>query len=171
MENKIVSEPNGINKIKNLVIRYKKLLLILLTIILVSVIGSIFFNYNQENKSKIISENYVKAGIFLSNNNKEKSKNIYKQIILSKNKFYSPLALNNILENNLEIKNNEVLKFFEVVESIKLPNEQKNLIKIKKALYLIKISRPEVGNKLLEEIILSNSVWSNMASEILNSKK
>ena len=77
MENKIVSEPNGINKIKNLVIRYKKLLLILLTIILVSVIGSIFFNYNQENKSKIISENYVKAGIFLSNNNKEKSKNIY----------------------------------------------------------------------------------------------
>ena len=171
MENKIVSEPNGINKIKNLVIRYKKLLLILLTIILVSVIGSIFFNYNQENKSKIISENYIKAGIFLSNNNKEKSKNIYKQIILSKNKFYSPLALNNILENNLEIKNNEVLKFFEVVESIKLPNEQKNLIKIKKALYLIKISRPEVGNKLLEEIILSNSVWSNMASEILNSKK
>ena len=171
MENKIVSEPNEINKIKNLVIRYKKLLLILLTIILVSVIGSIFFNYNQENKSKIISENYVKAGIFLSNNNKEKSKNIYKQIILSKNKFYSPLALNNILENNLEIKNNEVLKFFEVVESIKLPNEQKNLIKIKKALYLIKISRPEVGNKLLEEIILSNSVWSNMASEILNSKK
>ena len=171
MENKIVSEPNGINKIKNLVIRYKKLLLILLTIILVSVIGSIFFNYNQENKSKIISENYVKAGIFLSNNNKEKSKNIYKQIILSKNKFYSPLALNNILENNIEIKNNEVLKFFEVVESIKLPNEQKNLIKIKKALYLIKISRPEVGNKLLEEIILSNSVWSNMASEILNSKK
>ena len=171
MENKIVSKSNGINKIKNLVIRYKKLSLILLTIILVSVAGLIFFNYNQENKSKIISENYIKAGIFLSNNNKEKSKNIYKQIILSKNKFYSPLALNNILENNLEIKNNEVLKFFKIVESIKLPNEQKNLIKIKKALYLIKISKPEVGNKLLEEIILSNSVWSNMASEILNSKK
>ena len=56
----------------------------------------------------MISEKYVKAGILLSNNKNEKAlKNYYEEIILSKNKFYSILALNTIIEKNyLMIKKN-----------------------------------------------------------------
>ena len=157
-------------KIKNLVTRYKKLLILFIFIILASSSWLIFSDYHQKNTNKNISENYVQAGIFLSNKNNEKSKNIYKKIILSKNKFYSPLALNKILENNLEAKSDEVLKLFDIIDHIKLPEEQKNLIKIKKALFLIKVAKPEAGNKLLEEIISTNSIWSNTASEILSNK-
>ena len=69
----------------------------------------------------------------------EKSKNIYKEIILSKNKFYSLLALNNLIENNLEENSNEVLSLFETVEKISIDKDQKDLIKLK-SLYLLKIS-------------------------------
>ena len=97
---------------------------------------------------------------------REKSKSMYKEIIFSKNIFYSILALNNIIENDLEENNEEVLKFFEVVEKINITQEQRNLVKLKKALYLKKISRDTEGNKLLEEIIADNSIWKETALEI-----
>ena len=62
----------------------------------------------------------------------EKSKDIYKKIISQKNKFYSPLALNNIIENDLEKNEKIVLNLFEEIEKIKLEKKQRNLIKLKK---------------------------------------
>ena len=97
-----------------------------------------------------VSEKFIQSGIYLSLNQKEKSKKIYKEIITNKNKFYSLLALNSIIDNDLEQNNEEVLKLFDIVENIKIEKEQKNLIKLKKALYLIKISRDNEGKKLLD---------------------
>jgi len=131
-------------------------------IILASVL---FLNYHYESQNEKISEKYIKAGIYLSSKDEEKAKNIYKEIILSKNKFYSLLALNNIIEKELEENSNEILKLFEIVESIKVEKEQKNLIKLKKALYLIQASRVEEGNKLIKEIISDNSIWKETTLE------
>ena len=69
----------------------------------------------------------------------EKSKNLYEEIILSKNKFYSVLALNMILEKELEENQDKVLNYFKIVENLNISKEQKDLIKFKKALFLIKI--------------------------------
>ena len=123
-------------------------------------------HYYQDNQNEKISEKYIKAGIYLSSKDKEKSKSIYKEIIFSKNKFYSILALNNIIENNLEENNDEILKFFKIVESVNITAEQRNLVKLKKALYFKKISRDKEGNRLLEEIIAENSIWKDAAIEI-----
>ena len=76
------------------------------------------------------------------------------------------MALNNIIDNNLEKNKEEVLKFFDIVENTKIDKEQKNLVKLKKALYLIKISKDIEGKKLLNEIISDNSIWKETASEI-----
>ena len=122
--------------------------------------------YSQNSQNNKISEKYVKAGIYLSSKDSETSKSIYKEIILSKNKFYSIMALNSIIENNLEKNSEEILKFFKIVENINVSKEQKNLIKLKKALYLKKISRDLEGNKLLEEIIADNSIWKATALDI-----
>ena len=54
-------------------------------------------------KNDLISEKYIKAGIFLSTNNNKESLQLFEDIILSKNNFYSILALNTILEKNLEL--------------------------------------------------------------------
>ena len=85
---------------------------------------------------------------------------------MSKNKFYSLLSLNNIIDNNLEENSEKVLKLFDVVENMRINNERKNLIKLKKALYLKKIFKNNEANKLITEIIKDNSIWKDI-SEIL----
>jgi len=165
MENEIVDKSNLIEKIINFIKKKKKLFVVILILIIFTLLGFIFLNYYENTQNKKISEKYIKAGIYLSSKDKEKSKLIYKDIILSKNKFYSSLALNNIIENDLEQNSDEVLKFFEIVENIRTTKEHKDLIKLKKALYLIKISELDEGNKLLKEIISNNSIWKEIALE------
>ena len=166
MENEITDKANLIEKISIIAKKKKKLLLLTLFIIIAALSIMIFLNYYQDHQNEKISEKYIKAGIYLSSKDKEKSKSIYKEIIFSKNKFYSILALNNIIENDLEENHDEVLKFFEIVEKINITPEQRNLVKLKKALYFKKISRDTEGNKLLEEIIADNSIWKETALEI-----
>jgi len=164
MENE--KEINSLEKIENFVRKNKNILLIILTLIIFFLIGISYFNYYQQSKNEKVSEKFVQAGIYLSLNQKEKSKKIYKEIITSKNKFYSLLALNNIIDNDLEQNNEEVLELFNIVENTKIEKEQKNLVKLKKALYLIKISKDNEGEKLLNEITSDNSIWKETASEI-----
>ena len=166
MENETTEDLNIIKKISNIVIKKKKLFLSLAFIIIAILSLIVFLNYYQIIQNNKISEKFIKAGIYLSYKDNEKSKSIYKEIILSKNKFYSILALNNIIENDLEKNNEEILKFFEIVEEVNITKEQKNLVKLKKALYFKKISRDLEGNKLLEEIIADNSIWKDAALEI-----
>ena len=164
MENE--KEINSIEKIENFLRKNKNILLIILTLIIFALVGICYFNYYQKSKNEKVSEKFVQAGIYLSLNQNEKSKKIYKEIIKSKNKFYSLLALNNIIDNDLEQNNQEVLELFNIVENTKIEKEQKNLVKLKKALYLIKMSRDNEGEKLLNEIISDNSIWKETASEI-----
>ena len=164
MENE--KEINSIEKIENFLRKNKNILLIILTLIIFVLIGVGYLNYYQKSKNEKVSEKFIQAGIYLSLNQQEKSKKIYKEIITSKNKFYSLLALNSIIDNDLEQNNEEILKLFNVVENTKIEKEQKNLVKLKKALYLIKISKDNQGEKLLNEIISDNSIWMETASEI-----
>ena len=88
-------------------------------------------------------------------------------MVNSGNKFYSILALNSIIENNLEEDEEEILKLFNKIEKLKIEKEQKNLVKFKKALFLIEISREKEGKELLNEIVASNSIWKGAALKIL----
>ena len=164
MENE--KEINSPEKVENFIKKNKNILLIILTLIIFFFIGISYLNYYQKSKNEKISEKFVQAGIYLSLNQQEESKKIYKEIISSKNKFYSLLALNHIIDNDLEENSEEILKLFDIVESTKIEKEQKNLVKLKKALYLIQISKDNEGKKLLNEIISDNSIWKETASEI-----
>ena len=66
-----------------------------------------------------------------------------------------------------ENKPQKIINYFEKIEELKIELEQKNLVKIKKVLYLIKINKNNEGEKLLKEIISDNSIWKNTALEIL----
>ena len=164
MENE--KKTDSFEKVENFLKKNKNIFLIILTLIIFIFIGFNYFNYYQNSKNEKISERFVQAGIYLSLNKKEKSKKIYKEIVSSKNKFYSLLALNSIIDNDLEQNSEEVLELFNIVENTKVEKEQKNLVKLKKALYLIKISKDNEGEELLGEIISDNSIWKEAASEI-----
>ena len=126
-----------------------------------------FLQIDNKKQNNLISDKYIKAGLYLTANNKEKSIEMYEEIILSKNKFYSILALNTILEKDLVLDNKKILYYFKIVEETNISVEQKNLILFKKALYLIKNLKVEEGKKILKNLIDQNSKLKNLAKEIL----
>ena len=139
--------------------------IIFLILMLISIA---FIKISNENKNILIGNKYIKAGLYLTSGKKDQSKNLYEEIILSKNKFYSILALNKLLENNLISDKNKILNYFQIVEKINISQEQHDLIVFKKALYLLKISNNKNGNELLENLIKNNSKLNSLAKEILN---
>ena len=167
MEPETKDKAEFIDKLQNFYNNNKLKIFISTIILIIIFIVFIFLKINLEKKNNLIAENYIKAGIYLNSGDKQKSKIIYEEIINSKNKFYSILALNNIVENELEEDNDEILKLFSLVEKIKINKDQKDLIKLKKALYFIKISKFDEGNVILQEIITNDSKWKNIASEII----
>ncbi len=166
MDNELQHNNDLIGQIKSILKKRKVFFITIIFIMVVAIIGIFFFKYYENSKNEKISEKYIKAGIYLSTNDIEKSNLYFKQIVLSKNKFYSILALNSIIENNLEKDKEKILDLFQVVENINLDTNQKNLVKLKKSLYLMKISKKQESNELLNEIINSNSAWKSIAKEI-----
>mgnify|MGYP007071990362 CR=1 FL=1 len=168
MENKIDNSVNYINKFKKIYNKRKKTFLLILVLAIIALIGLNIVNIYKINSNKKIAEKYIQAGLLLASKDNVKAKTLYREIIYSKNKFYSQLSLNTMIENNLEKNEDEVLKLFEAVQQINLKREEKNLIKLKKALFLIKISKDIKGKQLLKEIVEDNSTWSSIALEIQN---
>ena len=79
-----------------------KLKIISLIIIIFLILSAlILIKENHKKKNILQAENYIKAGIYLSNGKENQALEIFEEIIMSKNKFYSILALNSILEKNL----------------------------------------------------------------------
>ena len=156
------------DKVINIIKNNRNTIIVFLFLSFTFLIGISYLGHYKENQNIKISEKFIQAGLLLQNNGKKESNNIYKEIIQSKNKAYSLLSLNNIIDNKLEKDQNEVLMLFNTIESIKLEQGQRDLVKLKKALYLIKISKNQEGNKLLNEIISTNSIWKNTALDILN---
>ena len=140
----------------------------LIFFILIIIFFFMFIKIKNEKIGNLISEKYITAGLYLSSNENEKSKKLFEEIILSENKFYSILALNSILEKNLEKDENKIFEYFEIVEKSRINQEQKDLLMIKKALYLIKMNKSERGEVILEKLINKESNFKNLAEEILN---
>jgi len=147
--------------------RKNKLINAIIFIFVLAIIIGIFYSANVKKKNNLIAEKYIEAGLHLTSNKKEKSKILYEEIILSKNKFYSILALNNILENNLILDKDIILNYFQIVEETNNSKEYKDLIILKKALYLIKIGNTQNGNLLLNNLISNESKLKFLAEEIL----
>ena len=166
MENENLNNQDFIEKISTFIKKKKGIFLTILILIIVGLSTLIFFDSYKEKRNIRISEKYIKAGIFLKNDNKNESLKLYKEIVSSKNKFYSLLALNNIIENNIENNSEEILRLFTIVENIKYDKNEKDLVKLKKSLYLMKMSKEKEANRLLEEIISSNSIWKEIALKI-----
>ena len=127
----------------------------------------LFLQIKEREKNNLNSEKYIQAGIYLTSNNLEMSKEIYVEIIKNKSKFYSILALNAIVEKKLENDKNKVLDYFSIVENITNSPEQKDLLIFKKALFLMENSEVQKGKRLLKQLSENNSKIKPLADEVL----
>ena len=141
---------------------------ILISLIVIAIFALSLFQINVKKKNSLIAEKYIQAGIFLANKKNADATIIFEEIIESKNKFYSILSLNTILEKKLLTDKKKILLLFKKIEKIKTTQEQRDLIKFKKALFLINNSEFEEGRKLLQEIEGSKSGLKFLAEEIIS---
>lgn len=146
----------------------KKIIIIFLFIIITIACVFLYLNTSEKKYNRYISERYTQANILLSADNKLGALKIFDEIILSKNKFYSILALNNVLEKQLTKDENRILNYFEIVEKINQTKSSSELIQFKKALYLAKIEKNELAKKILENLINNNSILKEVAKEIID---
>jgi len=152
-----------------------KVIIVFLTALLLLFVTLIYIDNKNKKKNILISNLYNDANILIKNNKNLKATDILLNIIEEKNRFYSPLSLYLILENDLEKKPEKILILFDKVIKIKkIEKENKNLIIIKKALYLTKYGNEQEILSLLNPIINSNSIWRKEAilllTEYFNSK-
>ena len=144
--------------------------LIILAFFLILLLFSYFFYSELRKKEEVkISGNYVEASFQFEQKKLGESKELLEKIIVKKHKFYSPLALYFIIDNNLETDTSKIINFFDEILSINtIDKENLNLIKIKKAIFLINLDDEELIIKTLNPIINSDSVWKKMAIELIS---
>lgn len=147
--------------------KHKNKIILFISIIILGIFLIVLLNIFNKKKNSEISEQFLKAGILLSSNQKNESKKILEKIVLSKNTFYSKLALNILIEKNLIKDEEKVLNLFEIVEKAEKYKDQKDLIIFKKALFLIKNGNKSEGNKILDYLISNNSSVKPLAQDII----
>ena len=167
MEQNIDSKIDFKSKVKNLYKQNKiKTLLFFLTI-LILLTSIIFLQAYYEKKNNQVSELFINAGILYTQDEKDGAKKIYEDILKSNNSFYSTLALNNILEKGLENNDDKILEYFDIIEKLQKNKEQKDILKFKKALFLLKKFKKEEAKIILNELVKSDSKIKNLAEDIL----
>tara|TARA_B100000767_G_C19684319_1_gene501011 strand:+ start:231 stop:809 length:579 start_codon:yes stop_codon:yes gene_type:complete len=160
------------SKFKNIISIVKKNSKLLITIVSVALLGLItilYLNYKNQKDLIHISEQYYKAQILIEKKNNNQAKLILENIIAKKSKLYSPLSLYLIIDLKLESNSLKVIELFdEVLKIKKIGKEDRNLIKIKKALYISNNNDEEqIILDLLNPIVNSNSIWRKMSIEFL----
>ena len=136
-------------------------------IIILAIFTFFFMKIINEKKNVIISEKYIEAGLYLASSDMSKAKAIYEEIIFSENNFYSILSLNTLIEKNLISDKKKIINYFNSLEKSISSKDQKDLIKLKKALFLYKENEIESGNSLLKELIEKNSNLKKIAQDLI----
>ena len=167
MEDNLENKKNFKNRLIDLYNQNKLKLFIIILIILIILISLILLKYNNEKRNMMTAEKYVQAGLLLVAKKEDNAKKLYEEIIVSENKFYSILALNTIIEKDLIPSKKKILEYFDVLENSISAKDNVDLIKLKKALYLIKTSDIQKGNEILKSLIDNNSTLNSIAEELI----
>ena len=164
----IVDNNTRREKFKNFLLKYKKLLIYLITFTVFLVI--IFFGLQEYKKKKKIeiSDLYNSTIIGYSDKKKEIAVNNLINIINKKDPTYSPLSLYFIIDNNLVLDKNKMDNLFnKVIFDTSLEKEIKNLIIYKKALFYADYSDENSLLGILNPLINSESIWKSHALYLL----
>ena len=164
----IINNETKKEKVLNFLKNNKKKLFLLL-IILILIPFSIF-SYQiikDKNKDKLSSKFNLAVSSY-ENGNKSEIKSIMKEIIYNKDKTYSPLALYFLIDNDIQLTNEEVNNYFDIIiNEINLDKEIKNLNIYKKGLFNSSFVSENELLLILKPVINSESLWKPHALILL----
>ena len=163
-ETEIINTNTKGEKLKTFLINNKKSLVSLTIVIILTLFGYfIYKDYNKKQKIKLADKYNLIQMNFESGNN-DNVVNGLKNIIMSKDKTYSPLALYFLIDNSLIESAEEINEFFDIIiKNVNLDREVKNLIIYKKALYNSEFETESNLLNILKPLLNSDSAWKSHA--------
>ena len=145
----------------------KKLFLLLIILILIPFSIFSYQIIKDKNKDKLSSKFNLAVSNY-ENGNKSEIKSIMKEIINNKDKTYSPLALYFLIDNDIQLTNEEINNYFDIIiNEINLDKEIKNLNIYKKGLFNSSFVSENELLLILKPVINSDSVWKPHALILL----
>ena len=145
----------------------KKLFLLLIILILIPFSIFSYQIIKDKNKDKLSSKFNLAVSNY-ENGNKSEIKSIMKDIINNKYKTYSPLALYFLIDNDIQLTNEEVNNYFDIIiNEINLDKEIKNLNIYKKGLFNSAFVSENELLLILKPVINSESLWKPHALILL----
>ena len=159
---------NSQNKLLNFFkINLKLFIYIFVTLALIVVL-IIWYTNNNNKKHTQVSDSFIEAQILLDKGKNNEAKDLLSNLVFKKNSPYSSLSLFLIIEHKLIDNKDTVINYFdEVMNNNSFKDEDLNLLKLKKAIYISDISKEQEIIKLLNPIINSNSVWRSHSLKFL----
>ena len=159
---------NSQNTLLNFLKANIKIFLYIFGILILIIVAIIWFNNNNKIKETKISDSFIKAQILIEKGKKNEAEKILSSLVLKKNSPYSSLSLFLIIENKLIDNKETIINYFdEVINNNSFKEEDLNLLRLKKAIYISDISMEQEILGLINPIINSNSVWKNHALKFL----
>ena len=166
MSDEILNKPNfNLNEFFN---KNKKSLIVIVITIIFLVIALIITNEYKKQEYTEISEKYNSAKILVENNKSTEALSILEEIIFKNNRFYSPSALNLIIDNNLVKDEKKILSYFdEIILKSQLDIETKNLFIFKKIIFIGDDIKENELLTNLKPILKSDSLWKDTVSDYI----
>ena len=167
-EIQIINQNTRREKFKNFIIKNKKILVTLVSSIIIIILLLVFYSEIKFKNQIKLGNKYNEIVLSYEKTNNQNSEEELIDIIQKKDRTYSPLALNFIIDNEIvndKIKVNELFDI--IIEKTNIENEIKNLIIYKKALYNSdNINENDLIN-ILNPILNSESVWKSHSLYLL----
>ncbi len=160
----IIDSKTRNEKIKDFLIKNKKIFLIFLCSLVLILI--IFFAYKayKDNERLKISNSYNSSILDYKPSSKNSTLKKLIEIIKKKDPTYSPLSLFFIIDNDLILEKEKINNFFDIlINQTSLEEEIKYLVIYKKALFNADTSNEKELLDMVMPLIKSDSIWKSHA--------
>ena len=148
------------SKFKRFYDKYKILVITFLTILIVLIISLFFYLEFKEKKRISITNNYIKAKIYLDNKEKQEATTILKELVFNNDSTYSTLSFFLIINENLITDEKQLSNLFDhILENNKFDNEIKNLIIYKRLLFKSDFAEEHELLEAAKPILNTETAW------------
>ena len=160
----IINNQTRLEKFNNFFKKNLKLIIsIIVTFVFILIVIFSFQIYKTNKKNQIANKFNLTISMF-DQGEQNKVISSMKEIINYKDSTYSPLALYFLIDNKIDLPNDEINNYFDIIiNEVKLDDEIKNLIIFKKALFNSELETEDTMLKILKPLINSDSIWKSHA--------